>query len=277
MRFRTHRRFLRSLAWLVAVAAVLGLAFFRGLVDTEYAFASAALVPIVAATWIGGRTSGLALALVAMLAWTWADIASDRHFSAQWIPYANALTRLVNYGFVVMVVTKLRQSLARERGWATHDPLTGLLNRRAFLEDGEAEVKRARRYGHPLAVAFVDLDNFKEINDTKGHAMGDEALRKVAAALQASLRTNDLLARLGGDEFAVALPETGLAAAAETGQKIKEAICAALTDFPPASASVGVAWFMRADPGFLEMLEVADALMYEIKADGKNEVRVRRL
>jgi diguanylate cyclase (GGDEF)-like protein len=90
---------------------------------------------------------------------------------------------------------------------ARHDQLTGLLHHQAFLGELELEVERARRYGHGLALVFVDLDNFKAVNDTLGHPEGDRALQRFAAAFRGSLRVNDLAGRMGGDEFAAYLVE----------------------------------------------------------------------
>ena len=90
---------------------------------------------------------------------------------------------------------------------ASHDQLTGLLHHQAFVRELELEVERARRYGHALALVFVDLDNFKEVNDTLGHPEGDRTLQRFAAALRGSLRVSDLAGRMGGDEFAAYLVE----------------------------------------------------------------------
>lgn len=166
--------------------------------------------------------------------------------------------------------------MEREQEIASHDALTGLLNRRGFFDAGKTEVDRSRRYGHPLAVAFLDLDNFKRLNDSQGHEAGDKALKAVAAGLQGSMRTTDRLSRLGGDEFAVLLPEIGYDAATETGNKIATAAGEALKEFSPASASIGIAWFDNAENDFPAMLAAADSLMYKIKQEGKHGIRVER-
>lgn len=266
---------LRLAAWLVSVAAITALGLLRTTTDAEYAFASAAIIPVMVLVWIGGRRDGLIFSLLAAAMWVCTDLLAGRQFSADWIPVVNGLTRLATYGLVAHLTAQVRTLLARSQEMASHDVLTGLLNRRAFFEMGNAEISRSRRYGHSLAVAFLDLDNFKNLNDKQGHDAGDRALKAVATALRGILRTTDQVARMGGDEFAILLPELGYNAAADTGGKIAAAVDVAMKPFPPVSASVGVAWFENADNDFPTMLRAADELMYEIKLNGKHGVRAR--
>ncbi|MHB1100336.1 MAG: sensor domain-containing diguanylate cyclase [Burkholderiales bacterium] len=171
--------------------------------------------------------------------------------------------------------SQLRMQYERAHVNATRDALTDLQNRRGFVEAGNSEVERSKRYGHPLSVIYLDLDNFKQLNDTRGHDTGDAALSAIAGALRSVLRSNDLLARLGGDEFAMLLPEIGPEAATEVGRKIFAAVNSALRDFPPVTASIGVIRFARVNATFPDIMKVADELMYEVKKTGKNDVRFR--
>jgi len=124
-------------------------------------------------------------------------------------------------------------------------------------------------------VIYLDLDNFKQLNDTRGHDIGDAALRAIARALRSVLRSNDLLARLGGDEFAMMLPEIGREAASEVGRKVFIAVSNALQEFPPVTASIGVIGFAKVTWTFSGIMKVADDLMYEVKKTGKNNVHFR--
>src|SRR5437879_10039864 len=136
----------------------------------------------------------------------------------------DALVRLAAFLVVAVMMAALRESLDRERRVARTDPLTGVGNARAFYEAADAEIARARRYQRPFTAAYVDLDDFKTVNDRLGHAAGDAVLRLVARALPGVLRKNDLVARIGGEEFCVLLPETATAPARIVVQKLREAL-----------------------------------------------------
>lgn len=270
-------RWQRWVAWMISIGAISLLGALRVATDAEFAFASLALLPVMVISWMDGRRNGLILAFIVAAMWAASDMTSGREFSAAWIPWVNALTRLMIYGLVAFLTAQVRQQFAREYEFANRDALTGLLNRRAFLNAGSAEVERSKRYAHPMTVVFLDLDDFKQLNDTMGHDAGDAALHATAVALRSALRSNDQIARLGGDEFAVLLPEIDYDAAVEAGRKISIAVGNVLDDFPPVKASIGVAWFRDMDRLFPAMLKAADELMYEVKESGKNDVLSRRI
>ncbi|MDO8369968.1 MAG: diguanylate cyclase [Candidatus Nitrotoga sp.] len=262
--------------WSICVSVFLLIFAFRIATNAEFDFASLAVLPVLVIAWIGGKRNGLFMAILASVMWLVGDIASERQYSAQWIPWINALTHLMTYSLVALLATQVRLQFEREHERAIRDALTGLHNRRAFLEAGANEVERMKRYLHPLAVIILDLDDFKQLNDTKGHDAGDAALRATAGALHGVSRSSDQVARMGGDEFAVLLLEIGYEAAIEAGRKISVAVNAALQDFPPVKGSIGIAWFGEADRSFPAMLKAADELMYEVKKNGKDDVRSRR-
>lgn len=266
----------RIATFLVAAAIIVVHGLVRHATDAEYAFSSLALIPVIIVAWVCGRNSGVFLSVLAAAIWGIADVTSSHIFSAEWIPIINALTRAATYIFIVFIISWVKNLLSRIDDMAAHDPLTGLLNRRAFLEFGEEEIERSRRYGHKFAVVFLDLDNFKKLNDSRGHLVGDRALKAVSAALENTLRASDIVARIGGDEFSILLPEVDYDSAIEAGNKILLAIRTAMKDYPPVSASIGVAWFATPMQSFQDMLDIADGLMYETKQQGKGEIMARR-
>jgi diguanylate cyclase (GGDEF)-like protein len=159
---------------------------------------------------------------------------------------------------------------------ATTDSLTGLANRRHFMEQGWREIERARRYRQPLALMLVDIDHFKDINDRHGHPVGDRVLQMVAQACRASARNADLPGRIGGEEFGLLMPETGMVSAQLAAERMRRAVAAA--DFSAAglaqgvTASIGVAVLEDGDATLERLLARADKALYQAKQFGRNRV-----
>jgi diguanylate cyclase (GGDEF)-like protein len=154
---------------------------------------------------------------------------------------------------------------------ALEDPLTGLPNKRAFNDRLEAELGRAAREYYPVSIVAMDLDKFKQINDTWGHAVGDEALKKLSRELQRQLRAGDLCGRMGGDEFTLALVRADAATAEKVLQRIKDAL--APIEVGPGRQklrfSAGIAEFPRHSTEMDQILNQADAALYWVKARGR--------
>ena len=151
------------------------------------------------------------------------------------------------------------------------DALTGLANRAAFDERLDEEVHRIRRHQRALTLLMMDVDRFKEFNDTFGHPEGDAVLRKVAGVLQAGSRSCDLVARIGGEEFAVVLPETDLEGAAILAERLRRAIAEAPWEHRAVTISVGAATASDSSTGG-QLIERADRALYEAKRLGRNRV-----
>lgn len=167
---------------------------------------------------------------------------------------------------------ELEEANARLAELAAFDALSGAANRRNFDQALSAEAHRSHRYGRPLAVILADIDRFKNVNDTHGHAAGDDVIRGLAATLAANCRSSDLVARYGGEEFAVLLPETRAEQAVELAERLRHAIESAdYGNVGRITASFGVAE-LGADGSPTEVVANADRALYEAKAQGRNRV-----
>lgn len=178
-------------------------------------------------------------------------------------------------------ITERKRLESELRHVADTDWLTGLNNRRVFMQKLADEIERARRYGHPLALLMIDLDHFKQINDTHGHAAGDEALRVFASLAQIRLRASDHVGRLGGEEFGVILPESDQDGAVRMGQRLLDVFVSTpihmhcRADVFSCSFSAGVAFFRPGDtPDTL--LSRADHVLYHAKSSGRCCIQVEQ-
>ncbi|HEY3288374.1 MAG TPA: diguanylate cyclase [Gemmatimonadaceae bacterium] len=176
------------------------------------------------------------------------------------------------------VIETTKADNARLEVLAHTDPLTQVLNRRALTVRLASELERARRYDSVLTLLMVDLDHFKNVNDTYGHLVGDEVLREVATLLQNEVRSVDVVARYGGEEFVVVLPETSLVGATTFAERIREHVAAtpfagSLVEPLHLTASIGVSSYPSATITTVDDLFArADEALYRAKADGRNRV-----
>lgn len=254
----------------IMVAALAGLA---SAIGSELALVIFYLAPISISAYFVGRWQGRLTAILSAIAWTIMEEALRPIDTPLPVVLGSGFNRAVLFLVVAELLSSLRDAFEHERQLARTDSLTGLANNRSFGERAEQELLRARRYGRPLSLLYIDLDGFKTINDQQGHAAGDVLLQRTAHALRESLRRTDAVARIGGDEFIVLLPETGTESADIVIGKVRDALGRAFQGLGAGTtASIGA---VTADvpPTTVEMLVArADQLTYESKGKGKNQV-----
>ena len=248
--------------FLVAVFAVGVIGWLDFSTGIYLSFALFYLVPIGFVTSFAGRGWGIVMAVVCTAVGLIGDLAS---LDAQGIvPFWNAAMRLGVFVVVVVVLSQLRRAHQAERELARTDALTGVANFRWFEEEAQRAMYSSRRYGGPLSLAYLDLDGFKDVNDSLGHAAGDEVLKTFASTLRETLRPTDLVARLGGDEFVVLMPHTD----AGSAELALARVDLALADVPGAGGirfSAGIIQLDRAVGSIDDLLAKADEHMYEVK------------
>jgi diguanylate cyclase (GGDEF)-like protein len=181
------------------------------------------------------------------------------------------------FGFSSTVVDQVRTN-ERLLTLAMTDPLTGILNRRHFLSASTAELSRVKRYGFPLTLLMIDIDNFKSVNDTYGHGVGDIVIRTIANTCRTALRLPDILARYGGEEFVVTMPQTAEPEAKRVAERLRESLSEAEIDTKDGklrvTVSIGLAQWITSDNSIEDTIERADQALYAAKRAGKNCVTV---
>lgn len=236
------------------------------------------LGPVALAAWYAGTRTGAAVAVFSCVCWYVADLGAGNRYSHPAIPVWNALIRFGFFLITGLLLAALRASLRRQQHLARTDALTGLEGRRAFDERLAHDLALAQRRRSVLTLAWIDLDDFKTVNDTHGHAVGDRVLRAVGDALRRSLRRADTAARMGGDEFALILPDTDLAGAQEIIARLTQGVRDAFGDGENRiSCSIGVVTVLDPAVAAEHIMATADALMYDVKHQGKAAVAFRTL
>jgi diguanylate cyclase (GGDEF)-like protein len=249
------------------LAAILILGILDYATGAELAFSIFYLFPVGIAAWYLGWEAGVALSILSALAWYVADaFTQTTPYDNPFIPAWNTGVRLMTFLIVTVLINALHTTLEREALNARIDPLTGAPNTRAFYEAAEIQISLLKRYQRPFSILYLDIDNFKELNDTRGHSAGDSALKVVIQTLKQILRSGDIVARLGGDEFAILLTEADARAAEIVSTRIQSAIRSKLT----LTCSIGALTCVAPPPSVDELVRKVDHLMYEAKRGGKD-------
>jgi diguanylate cyclase (GGDEF)-like protein len=237
------------------------------------------LAPIGFGTWFVSVRGGVLLSVSAVLVAVAAAALHHLRIGGGGLPLAvlgwNGLVQFGTFLSLVLVLGALRSRLEGEELLARTDALTHIANRRAFFEAAGLEVERARRTGRPLTVAYVDCDDFKDVNDRLGHSEGDALLVAAASTLRSATRAVDAVARLGGDEFGLLLPETDAREAEALLARLRAALLAEMARNRWAVGfSIGAATFGTPPASVDEMMARADELMYAAKRTKKGSIRV---
>lgn len=259
---------------LIAIALGLFVADADLLTGDQLSFSVFYVAPIALVAWRLGRNPALAAACLAASIWFSVELISGREYSQQLIPVWNGVVRLAFFGIIAALLATLRSTLREQADHARVDTLTGVLNRRGFVERADIELFRAARSTRPITIATFDIDHFKHVNDTFGHAAGDDVLRCVGENLHAALRNVDVIGRLGGDEFVVLLPETDAVSAHLVLERLHGRLRAVTAD-TGIDFSFGAVTFVQPPADLEHALEGADEMMYEAKVDGRERIHQR--
>ncbi len=269
--FSMIERWPKSVSLVVGALLVAVIGLLDYLTGYQLTFSAFYLLPIFMLAWLNGQWGGLGGAVASAATRTLVDQLGGKPFPSPLYIVWNTGMRLVLFVVVALLISIIRQYVDQERAFARIDHLTGAANTRSFTEILQAEVDRSRRYSRPFTLAYFDLDRFKTVNDTFGHAAGDELLKAVVSVIRSHVRATDVVARLGGDEFALLLPETDGSAARAAITKIQSHITGEMQARErPVTVSIGCLTCAGADLAVGELIHKADDLMYTAKTRGRN-------
>lgn len=260
--------------WLVAgLFGTMAIGLADLLTGYEFTLAPVYMLPVGAVAWYVGGGAALALAAI-VLPWLavdlWLNVSSLSTAGIVWV----VLARLLFLVIVAMLLSSLRRALDEARRLAHTDALTEAVNSRHFIDLVNAEIGRLDRYRRPFTLTYMDLDNFKQVNDSLGHSSGDRLLKAVVETLRNRLRRTDVVARMGGDEFALLLPETGAQVGEPLLRQVREELLAVMRDHDwPVTFSIGVVTCTAAPHSADELLHFVDGLMYSVKKERKDAIR----
>lgn len=257
-----------------AIAVVIGMADY---LTGEHLSLYLLYVPvIVAMTWTFGFRVGLFFSVFCATFWLVDDWIIEHKPLVQpgFFKWWETAVRIALFVVLAYFLTVIRSAFRQEQTLARVDFLTDLFNSKGFFEAAQRELMRTRRYPAPITAMFMDCDNFKKVNDERGHRGGDELLRQIADVLRSHTRSSDIVGRMGGDEFAVILPQTGMAEARAAVGKLHSLLEAMVKEKGyPVTFSIGVAQFDKPPTSVDLMIAMADNLMYEVKGDQKDGVK----
>jgi len=266
--FENRSKFFWAIEGFVLIA---GVGYVDYLTGYEISFSLFYLMPISLLTWFAGRRFGIAASIASALVWLMAEITTGQSYSHPAIYYWNSLVRFSFFIIFTLLIDTVEKMLKREKELSNIDYLTGAINVRLFTELLQSEIERSQRYEHTFTLAYLDLDNFKIINDQFGHSVGDQVLFTVVYHVKGLLRKTDAIVRLGGDEFALLLPETDQNAASSVISKIQFSLLDEMEKRNwPVTFSIGALTFLDTPNSSAEVIKLADDLMYSAKSQGKN-------
>lgn len=260
-------RFLLFFEGLILIGII---GFVDYLTGNEYAFSVFYVLPILLVTWFTTQRLGLVVSASSAITWLIADVAARQVALFPLIPLWNSLVRFMFFLIITILLSSLKDSLMLART----DHLTSAINSRYFYDIVQMEIIRSQRNQHPFTLVYIDIDDFKAVNDQFGHIVGNQVLNNLVDSIRNIVRKSDFIARLGGDEFAILFPETDQEAARIIFSKIRSDLIEVMRHKNwLITFSAGILTCTVAPHTTDDMIRMADELMYSAKSDGKNKVK----
>jgi diguanylate cyclase (GGDEF)-like protein len=239
----------------------------------EILFAPLYFIPIAILSWFVGKWHGVTASVLCTMMWLAAELYSGGPYETTFAYYWNSIICLSTFLLISSMISYLRVELEQNRNLYQLDTLTGIANSVGFHEAAQRELERSRRLDRPFSLGYLDVDNFKFINEQMGHTIGDQVIREIAKNIQSNLRKSDLVARVGGDEFALLLAEAGQEASREAINRIQHNLKNEMDSKGwPLTFSIGVLACAEHPKTVDEILQLTSELRDFVKHNGKDGI-----
>lgn len=267
------RRIPAYLIVIFSVALVVIIGVLDYLTGVELSLDIFLLIPVLLTSWYVNRTAGASIAILSAAVWALANYKARATFFTPFFFDLNVIERLGLFIVVVLLISELRVVFDRVERISRIDSLTKLLNPGAFYGTTTIELGRAERFKRPFTMAYLDVDNFKNINDEYGHLAGDDLIRIIGSVITHNIRAIDIAGRLGGDEFAIMLPETEEGQARDVVERLVAELSQVMADKGYGTTlSIGVVTASQFPTTIDDVIRRADHAMYTVKKGGKNAI-----
>lgn len=256
---------------------------FMGYIDFitghELVFSIFYLIPVTIIAWFNGKNSAFFASLLCGITGFYVFICSGEEYESILYPVWDCVVLVLMFIIISALIARMKNQMNIITSITRTDPLTGCYNRKYFYETVNRELEKSKRNGTTVGLAYIDLDNFKTINDTMGHKAGDFLLVKTAESVNHVIRTVDSLFRLGGDEFAILINNPVPSELSSMFARIEDRLHNDLPDMYRGlvTFSIGVVTCLSCSITAEDLVEMADNLMYEVKKSGKNNVLYREI
>lgn len=267
-------KFYSALTVLLSTLFILVIAYLDYSTSSELYLEVLYFIPILLAAWYGRKLIAIYETVFCALLSIIVDLLLNHFHYYSFAHIWNFTSTLVILIVFVMLIIKLKHSIEGEKYLARTDFKTKALNSLALYEIIASEMQISIRHKYPLTLAYIDVDNFKSINDTYGHSVGDVLLLEIVNIIKNNIRKNDAIARLGGDEFAILFPRTGKDGAKTAVENIRDKLMSMVNGHGyNISFSIGVVIFIKIPSKAEEMISLGDQTMYAVKESTKNSIK----
>jgi diguanylate cyclase (GGDEF)-like protein len=257
----------------ICVLMVLILGMIDYITGYEISFSIFYLIPISIAVLLTNFQFAIIISILSAISWYFADVHGGHAYPNTMIPIWNTIMRFSYFILHSFFFSQFVKLYKKTKLNSLTDSLTHVINAQFFYELFEQELKRAERTRHAFTLVYLDLDNFKLMNDTYGHPAGDSLLKKFPRLIKKNIRPYDILARMGGDEFAMLFPESDYKVAAQIINRIKGNFDKEMIKNNwPVTMSIGAITFKKFNITIKDMIKQVDDLMYRVKRKGKNNI-----